>query len=280
MKRLLKKLLKTTLSSLSLTRSKHNNEYASFEEAMKHADGYEDNILTKVIVAKGKKFAENLSNTKSIDLLSLRTFIGLASTLNSKKLVVLDFGGAAGTHYFIAKSILSNDIALDWRVVETTQMVKQARIQDLENNELKYFETIDNAVADSEIDLIFASSSIHYTPKPYKVLTSLASINAKILMITRTPFTDVSVVLLQHSALSANGVGEIPSEIGVSDKEISYPVTIMGKHEVEAILKKFGDIRLKISEGKITYSSDKRSFDMWGYVVSKRKEPEHSSFMQ
>ena len=84
MKRLLKKLLKTTLSSLSLTRSVHNNEYASFDEAMKHADGYEDNILTKVIVAKGKKFAENLSNTKSIDLLSLRTFIGLASTLNSK----------------------------------------------------------------------------------------------------------------------------------------------------------------------------------------------------
>ena len=54
MKRLLKKLLKTTLSSLSLTRSKNNNEYASFEEAMKHADGYENNILTKVIVAKGK----------------------------------------------------------------------------------------------------------------------------------------------------------------------------------------------------------------------------------
>ena len=54
----------------------------------------------------------------------------------------------------------------------------------------------------------------------------------------------------------------------------------MGKQEVEAILKKFGDIRLKISEGKITYTSDKRSFDMWGYIVSKRKEPEHSSIMQ
>ena len=50
-------------------------------------------------------------------------------------MVVLDFGGAAGTHYFIAKSILSDDIALDWRVVETTQMVKQAQIQEQQEKE-------------------------------------------------------------------------------------------------------------------------------------------------
>ena len=76
-------------------------------------------------------------------------------------------------------------------------------------------------------NLVFASSSIHYTPKPYEFLTSLATIDAEMLMITRTPISDIPVVLLQNSALSANGIGEMPSEIEVPDKLISYPVSIM-----------------------------------------------------
>ena len=270
MNNILKKVLRITSKLTILMKGQPNPEYSSFEEAIKHADGYEDNILTKVVVAKGKKFAENLPKTKQLDLSSLRTFIGLASTLNSKKLTVLDFGGAAGTHYFIARSILSKDIELDWRVVETNQMTQEAKKQGLENSELKFFDSISNAVAYSKINLVFASSSIHYTPKPYEFLTSLATIDAEMLMITRTPISDIPVVLLQNSALSANGIGEMPSEIEVPDKLISYPVSIMDRKEVELILKKFGDIRLKIKEDKISFGTDKNTYDMWGYVVSKK----------
>ena len=91
------------------------------------------------------------------------------------------------------------------------------------------------------------------------------------LMITRTPISDIPVVLLQNSALSANGIGEMPREIEVPDKMISYPVSIMDRKEVELILKKFGDIRLKIKEDKISYGTNKNTYDMWGYVVSKKK---------
>ena len=224
MNNILKKVLRITSKLTILMKGQPNPEYSSFEEAIKHADGYEDNILTKVVVAKGKKFAENLPKTKQLDLSSLRTFIGLASTLNSKKLTVLDFGGAAGTHYFIARSILSEDINLDWRVVETNQMSQEAKKQGLENSELKFFDSISNAVGYSKINLVFASSSIHYTAKPYDFLTSLATIDAEMLMITRTPISDIPVVLLQNSALSANGIGEMPREIEVPDKMISYPV--------------------------------------------------------
>ena len=242
--------------------------YPSYEEAMNDAAGYEDELLTKVVVAKGKQFAKNIEENKELDLMSLRTFVGLASSLRKRKLTVIDFGGAAGTHYYIAKSILK-DVELDWRVVETSAMVAEAKKQELENNELRFFADLDNATEQGSIDLVFASSSVHFTSKPYEFLAALASIEASILMVTRTPITETPCVLLQYSTLTANGVGEIPKELGIKDKTVSYPATMMDKRRVEEILASFGDIELKIAEGKAAYISDKESFDLWGYIVRK-----------
>jgi putative methyltransferase (TIGR04325 family) len=233
---------------------------------MKVANGYEDEVLTKVVVAKGRQFAEKIASTKELDLTSLRTFIGLAASLNKKKLSVIDFGGAAGTHYFIAKTVLS-DIELDWRVVETPAMVTEAKRQGLESDELRFFDELDAASDKGSVDLVFASGSVHYTPKPYEFLAALASIDASVLMVTRTPVTDSPCVILQNSTLSANGVGEIPKEIGVTDKTLSYPVTMMDKSKVESILSDFGKVSLKIVEDRSAYISDKGSYDMWGYIV-------------
>ena len=242
--------------------------YSSYEEAMLDADGYEDELLTKVVVAKGKQFAKNIETHNELDLMSLRSFVGLAASLRKSKLTVIDFGGAAGTHYYIAKSILK-DVELDWRVVETEAMVAEAKRQGLEKNELRFFADLDSATGQGSIDLVFASGSVHYTPKPYKFLASLAAVNARILMLTRTPITEFPCVILQHSALSANGVGGIPKELGIEDKFLSYPATMMDKSRVEEILSSFGEIILRIEEDKAAYLSDKEYFDMWGYIASK-----------
>jgi hypothetical protein len=60
--------------------------YSSYEAALEHADGFDDLLLTKVIVTKGKKFAENLKINKTIDLMMLRTAIGITSVLKSNRL--------------------------------------------------------------------------------------------------------------------------------------------------------------------------------------------------
>ena len=250
----------------SMTQSKC---YNSYDEAMNDTDGYENEALVKVIVAKGKRFAESVARNKKLDLMSLRTFVGLSSTLNGKKFTVIDFGGAAGTHFFIAKSILSKNILIDWRIVKTTAMVNEAKKQGLETAELKFFDSTESATSNVEIDLIFASGSVHCTPNHYDFLKSLASIKAKTLMITRTPITDSPTVILQRSSLRSNGVGEIPSDLGVTDKVISYPATMMDRDKVEDILSSFGATISKISEDKGSYSSRVNSYDMWGYVVSK-----------
>lgn len=243
--------------------------YKSYEDAIKNADGYEYKLLTKVVVAKGKRFSKDFPNSKEIDLKSLRIFAGLAASINKNKLTIIDFGGGAGTHYFIAKSIFSQKIELDWRVVETPTMVAEAKKHNLENKELRFFETVEIASGNDEVDLIFASSSIHYTSKPYDFLKTLASVNAKVLMITRTPITDNPCVLLQRSTLSANGVGDLPRDLNIVDKVITYPATMMDRQKVEEICSTFGKICLRILEDKAAFNSDKDSYDMWGYIVKK-----------
>ena len=243
--------------------------YSSYEHAMKHADGYEDEVLAKVVVAKGKNFSEDILATRRLDLGAARRFVGLASLLDKNKLTIIDFGGAAGTHFFVAKSVLSDAIKLDWRIVETKAMVAEAKKQGLECEELRFFDSIDAACGTDEVDLVFASGSVHYTAKPYETLTRLASINAKRLIITRTPITDSPCVLLQRSTLSANGVGDIPKELGIKDKVLSYPTTMMDRHKVETILSNFGEVILNITEDNSAYVSQKGSYDLWGYIVKK-----------
>ena len=69
-----------------LTKKNLSLVYSSYEAALEDADGFDDLLLTNVIVTKGKKFAENLKRDKTIDLMMLRTAIGVASVLKSNSL--------------------------------------------------------------------------------------------------------------------------------------------------------------------------------------------------
>ena len=59
----------------------------------------------------------------------------------NNKLKVLDFGGAAGAHYFIVKSLLDKEIS-NWRVVETSKMTQEAIKNQLENSELSFYDNL------------------------------------------------------------------------------------------------------------------------------------------
>ena len=252
-----------------LTKKNLSLVYSSYEAALEDADGFDDLLLTNVIVTKGKKFAENLKTDKTIDLMMLRTAIGITSVLKSNSLKVLDFGGAAGAHYFITRSLLDDDIKIDWRIVETTAMVNEAAQQGLQNEELAFYDSIDAAAQGDEFDLVFASSSVHYTPNPYGVLKILLSVKFKKFMLTRTALANDEKVLLQKSTLSGNGIGPIPEELGIKDRSISYPVTILCKRKVERIIKSYGEIQLQIKEEKKVLRTDTESFGYYGYIVTK-----------
>ncbi len=267
-KKLAKDLLLPTIRRLTKSK-KLSTVYSSYEAAIKQADGFEDPALTKVVVAKGKIFASNLVNNKNIDLMALRSVLGVASALTSKTLKVVDFGGAAGAHYFIAKSILGKEIIIDWRVVETPAMANEAIKQGLQNDELSFYSSIESATCGEEFDLVFASSSVHYTPRPYDVIRSLLSVKSKKFVLTRTAISNSEKVLLQKSTLSGNGIGPIPEELSLKDKTISYPVTVLSKNKVEDVLCAFGEIQLHLKEDRAVLRTATESFDYFGYIVTK-----------
>jgi len=243
--------------------------YDSYEAALLDADGYEDETLTKVVVAKAKIFAKEIILKKQIDLTFIKTFLGVASSLKSNRLKVIDFGGSAGIHYFVVRSILHKDVKIDWRVVETTGLVREAKQQGLESEELKFYDTIEDASSTEKFDLIFVSDSLQYVPNPYEYLKKLVNINADQLVLSRSPLADAEVVLLQHTTLSGHGVGEIPIGMDMTDRTISIPVTMIDIQKAKEILSSFGQIKMEIIEDKGVYVTKNASYDYRGIVVTR-----------
>ena len=143
---------------------------------------------------------------------------------------------------------MSAEVQLDWRVVETANMVKVAN-HALSNAELSFFHKLSDAQNNTDvIDLVFASSSLQYCENPLSSLVDLAKIGAKYLFITRTPFADAdkTYITTQQSNLGDNGPGPLPE--GFVDSVVSVPITFIPISKVEEILKKRYKIKFKLNE--------------------------------
>jgi hypothetical protein len=147
--------------ALSRADKRSSTVYASYAEALASCKtSYEDDELARVVAAKTEAFAALMASSRQLDFAAVRTLAGLASSkAQSDSLTVLDFGGQAGYHYFIARRILPSDVNLKWRVVETRAMAKAA--SRLANSELNFFNSISEAISPENIreipDLVFAS---------------------------------------------------------------------------------------------------------------------------
>jgi len=270
----IKKILKELIPPIILRLFKKTNKnpiYNTYAEALKDCqDGYESTDLVEVVVEKSKRFNSSIKKNPILDLGTLRTIIGIGLVKNKSKLSVIDFGGAGGFHYTLAKIALGNETVLNWSVVETTAMMKKAK--QIENNELKFYNTIHLAQKKvANIDLVFTSGALQYCPSPTESLKKLIDINAKYIFITRTPLNNNNnseIISTQISNLSENGVGPLP--IGYKNKKLKYPVTFMSKTLVENMLSKKYNIQFTIVEDKEVYRVLNKTFDMYGYFCVRK----------
>jgi len=283
----IKKLLKDLIPPIFLklvNKSRRNilqPIYKSYDDALAVAGSYEEKDLIKVIVAKTKKYLakENINGLINFDSISdartTRTLFAIAAGINKKTITILDFGGSAGIHYFTAKQLISNDISLKWCVVETESMVKEAKNEGIENEELLFFSSIDEAANKiSNFDIIYSNYALCYTPNPLMYLEQLLQTNFEKFFLTNTAMNSENkeVVGLQTSTLSTNGVGrDIPDHLEISDREIIYPFTIPSKQQVESIIKQYGNIVYSIKEVEATYNTIDGSFNNYGYLITSKK---------
>lgn len=227
--------------------------------------GYQETSLAKVVVDKNIRLQGALaaSPTKAFDYSAMRTLAALGLAANASVLRVLDFGGGGGSHYLIAKAVFGDKIDLRWNVVETETMVAEGK--RLEDGQLKFFRSVDAAVKDlGQVDLVFSSGALQYTPDPIQCLEALLSVGASHLFITRTALSESGQkIIIQQSMLSTNGPGPLPD--GVQDKSLSYPATFVSKDAFEAAIKKCYDIKTLFTEERDAYKAGLDSIHMYGY---------------
>ncbi|MEK6958763.1 MAG: methyltransferase, TIGR04325 family [archaeon] len=167
--------------------------YMSWDEALKHSKGYDSGeILSKVISAMHKvKKGEAAFERDSVvfhfpeydwDLLS----VIFAVAENSKKVVVLDFGGALGNLYYKNKHFLKQIKGLFWGVVEQPEFVKAGK-KEFESKSLKFYDSIGDFSAGHKPSVAVFSSVLQYIEDPFAVLRTTMNLAPQFMIISRTP---------------------------------------------------------------------------------------------
>lgn len=142
---------------------------------------------------------------------------------------VLDFGGACGIHYKLARREAP---FIRWAVVETPAMVRQAA--QLETDHLRFFESIEAAATWlGTIDLMHSNGAVQYTPSPIEMVRRLADLGAERMQWKRLFFSEEPIAERQRSMLIENGP-QSERRFRLSTKAVAYERKSLSRSEFEA----------------------------------------------
>lgn len=106
------------------------------------------------------------------------------ANLSKGKLRVLDFGGALGTSYRQNKYFLAAIDQLSWAVVEQPNFVDCGR-KDFQNEELRFFDTIEDAISDSAPNVVLISSVLQYIEGYEQILSKILAERIPVVILDR-----------------------------------------------------------------------------------------------
>jgi putative methyltransferase (TIGR04325 family) len=168
--------------------------YGTYDEAAAAAGsaGYSDAAMVDAIVQRQRQRA-GVRGPIELEDRWLQLELGISHALADApegELRVLDFGGAAGTHYFDVKRWREQTgwppVRLRWQVCETAAMVAAAQ-PVLGGEELSFHPSLDK-VEGGAYDLVYVSGSIQYVPDSEATWDRLAALPHSWLVLNRTPF--------------------------------------------------------------------------------------------
>ena len=183
--------------------------FATWEEASVRCTGYDDTaILAKVLEATLKvKRGEAVFERDSVLLDRIEyawpMLAGLmwAAARNGGRLNVLDFGGSLGSSYFQNCKFLQTLPEVRWNVVEQARYVEAGRA-NIQDERLRFHETIEECLIDNQPNVILLSSVLQYLPDPLGLLSSVLKIQADTIIIDRTCYVNegnVEIIKIQHT---------------------------------------------------------------------------------
>jgi len=223
--------------------------YASYAAALKECSrgGYENPDIVGVVCEKTKRLRDQLQHGGQITMPSTQsyTMTALLAALNGPEIRVLDFGGACGHAYFMARRLLPPTIRLQWDVVETPEMVRAG--SSMATSGLSFTSDLASVQHRGWIDLIHTSGALQYTPDPLGTLRALMDMSAPYILLSRLALSKGSeVVSIQESRLADNGPGLMPE--GFTDQLVRYPFVYPSESEFYRILESRYDIAVKFDD--------------------------------
>ncbi len=173
-------------------------EFAQWEDARARASGYEQASILEAVktaalrVASGEAVYERDSVLFDHVELSWPMLAGLlwAAARNDGRLRVLDLGGSLGTSYRQNKEFLDSLVDVRWGVVEQPHYVATGR-EHFANETVKFFHTIAECADAIQPNVVLLGAALQYLPEPYAILRELSKTTAQVMIVDRTPFSDI-----------------------------------------------------------------------------------------
>jgi putative methyltransferase (TIGR04325 family) len=220
--------------------------YATYDAALADCTerAYQSIDIVDVVLRKTIRYRDEISASQATRLAPADafSFCSLLASLDSRETSVIDFGGACGALYFLARAVLPQSLKLRWIVVETPEMARRAA-SILSTDELSFSSDLGSAVNSmSRVHLLHTSGTLQYVDKPYDVLQQIVSASAEHILFNRLTLTKGSreVITVQESWLSWNGPGPLPS--GVQDRRVRYPCVLLAESAVCETIQRNYDI--------------------------------------
>lgn len=169
--------------------------FASWEQACDQSSGYDSELIVNKVkdailkVKEGEAVYERDSVIFDRVKYSFPVLAGLLRVALAKQgsLSVVDFGGSLGSSYFQCRGFLKELKKLVWSVVEQPRFVDCGK-EFLEDDELKFYYTIDECKTHEYPDVILLSSVIQYLSAPHSFIDDILQQGFDYIIIDRTPF--------------------------------------------------------------------------------------------
>lgn len=167
--------------------------FPSWADATANSTGYDaDDILARVLdaalkVKRGEAAYERDSVVfDRIDYVwPVTAGLMWAAASANGRLEVLDFGGSLGSSYFQHARLLDTLAEVRWNVVEQPHYARAGQAE-LEDDRLRFHESISECVAASRPNVILLSGVLQYLADPLPVITELCAVGAAAIIVDKT----------------------------------------------------------------------------------------------
>lgn len=172
-------------------------DYKSWKEALEAGKGYDDslilekvkNSLLKVKNGEAEYERDSVIFPKIEYSWPVLSALLLSASLNNNRLNILDFGGSLGSSYFQNIKMLGQVSEVRWNIVEQKNFVETGKTF-FENEQLKFYESIEKCLRETKPNLLLISSTIQYIEKPYELIDEILKNKFDFIVFDRTTFIE------------------------------------------------------------------------------------------